>query len=219
VAQHHPARIHPLLAEHALHGQPLPAPRMRVHGDRHAGAVVRLGDGAHDPLHTTGQARFVDGALQERGPDAGAGDAVGDVAHEHVHHGIRHGRAERGVEGRTAVMEEERDVFIRVAAGGDDDVEVDLLGNPLDPRDVPAQTDDGRVDDGGDPGGRQGGELGDGVGDPVVLTPPLLGVVLLHVRGQHENVLVHEHLAQLGGVDGAGHGGDLRHCSSWLPMG
>ena len=42
----------------------------------------------------------------------------------------------------------------------------------------------------------------DGVGDPRVLVAPLLRVVLLHVGGQHEDVLVHVRPAELGGVDG-----------------
>jgi hypothetical protein len=102
-----------------------------------------------------------------------------------------------------------------VAAGRDHDVEIDLLGHALDARDVAPQADNGRVDDRADAGGGQRGELRDGVRDPRVLAAPLVRIVLLHVGRQHEDVLVHEHLAERGGVDGAGHGLDLRHCSSW----
>jgi hypothetical protein len=156
----------------------------------------------------------VDRALEEPGPHARAGDAVLDVPHEHVHHRVGDLCTDRRVQGRAAVVEEERDLVVGVAARRHDDVEVDLLGDPLDPGDVAPQTDHGGVDD--RPDARRGElvQLLHRVRHAVVLVPPLLGVVLLDVGAEHEHVLVHQRLAELGGVDGTTDGLDLGHCSS-----
>ena len=65
---------------------------------------------------------------------------------------------------------------------------------------------------------RQFTQPADGVGDALVLVSPFVGVVLLHVGGQHEDVLVHEYLAEAGGGDRAANRLDLpvlRH--RWAP--
>ena len=59
-----------------------------VRRDRHTGAAVRLRDGPQHPLDTGGDTRFVGGALEDCGLDPGARDAFGDVADEHVGHGL-----------------------------------------------------------------------------------------------------------------------------------
>ena len=114
------------------------------------------------------------------------------------------------------MVEEERHVVVGVQPGRDDDPEVHLLGDAGDARDVPPQPDDGRVDDGPDAERGHLVELVDGVGDALVLAAPLLRVVLLHVRGEREDVLVHEDLAEVLGVDGSGGGLDLRHGCSFV---
>ena len=139
--------------------------------------------------------------------------------HEHVHHRVGHLGAERLVQRGAAVVEEERHAVVGVQAGGDDDVELGhLLGDPLDPRQVTAQADHGRVDDRADALGGQRAQLGHRVGDPGVLAAPLGGVVLLHVRGEHEDVLVHVGRPEVGGVDRAADGGDLGHSGPQLPL-
>jgi hypothetical protein len=107
------------------------------------------------------------------------------------------------------VLEVERHGVVGVDTRRHDDVEVDLLRDPLDPGDVTADADDGGVDDRVVAGSFHLLELGDGVGDPLLLVP--LVVVQVDVRGEHEDVLVHEHAAELRGVDGAGDGGDSGH--------
>ena len=87
--------------------------------------AVRLGDGPQHPLDARRDARFVGGALEDRGLDAGVGDAVLDVADEHVDHGLR--AAERGA--GPAVVEVHRHVVVGVEAGGDDDVELGRRGD------------------------------------------------------------------------------------------
>jgi hypothetical protein len=110
------------------------------------------------------------------------------------------------------VPEEEGDVAVGVQAGGDDDVQLGhLLRDPLDPRDVPAEADHGGIDDGGDPLGGERPQLFGRVGDAGLVAPPLLRVVLLHVGGEGEDVLVHVGRAQFGAADRAPHGRYLAH--------
>ena len=175
---------------------------MGVHGDGCSGVAVGPGHRPHDPGDPVGHALVVDGALEERGLDPRARDALGDVADEHVHHRIGHLGAQRGRQGRAPVEEEERHLVVGVATGGGNDVQLrNLLGDPLNAGYVAAEAHDGGVCDAPDPLGGEGLELADGVGDAVVLTPPLGRVVLLHVGVQDEDVLVHVGRPEVGGVD------------------
>lgn len=107
---------HPLDVEGSL------VARMGVYRDRGAGPVVRLGDRAHHPLHTRPEAFGVDRALEQRRSDPGVGDALGEVLDEEIDHRVRYLRAHHGVECRSTVLEEERDVGKGVTAGGHHDV-------------------------------------------------------------------------------------------------
>jgi hypothetical protein len=100
---------------------------------------------------------------------------------------------------------------IRVQAGGDDDVDVDLLVHPVQAPDVATEPDDGGVDDGVDASRLQLAQLADGVGDASLLVPPRVSVVLEDLRAEHEDVLVHERCAELVDVDGASDRLDLGH--------
>src|SRR5262249_23646212 len=101
-------------------------------------------------------------------------------------------------------------LVVLVHAGGHDDVEVDLLGDALDARDVAAEPPHRGVDDRADALGRQGVELLYRVGDPDLLMPPeAVAVVLLVLGGQDEDVFMHEGGAEvvdvnrsLDGLDG-----------------
>jgi hypothetical protein len=108
-------------------------------------------------------------------------------------------------------VEVERHVVVGVEAGGHHDVQRHLCGDPLDARHVATQADHRGVDDGPHPGVVGLLQLLHGVGDPVVLAAPLRRVVLLHVGGEHEDVLVHQRDAEVGGVDGSPGGLDGRH--------
>jgi hypothetical protein len=91
---------------------------------------------------------------------------------------------------------------VRVQAGGDDDVQVDLGRDALDARDVPAKPPHRGVDDGPDSLGPQRAQPLDGVGDPGFLVPPRALAVVLHMfGGQHEDVLVHQRRAEVVHVD------------------
>ena len=89
VTDDHPAQVDAFFFEDALLFESPPQPRVGVGGDRHPGPLVRLGDRAQHSLHTGGDARFVGGALEDPGLDAGVGDALLDVADEHVGHDLR----------------------------------------------------------------------------------------------------------------------------------
>jgi hypothetical protein len=184
--------------------------------------VVGLGDCAHDAFDPGREARLVDSALQQPRSHASSRDALHNVADEEVDHRVGHLHAERLVEGRSPVVEVEGDVLVRVAARRHDDVEV---GNPggdlLYAREVAAESHHGRVDDGSHARVGQCGELGDGVVDAVDLVAPLGGIVLLDVRGQHEDVLVDvgapERRAVNRSIDGVnrGHGVHPRRRATW----
>jgi hypothetical protein len=206
VAEDDPAEVDALGRQHLDDPGAVLAGRVRVDGDRHAGGRVRAGDRAEHPLHAGRQPLLVDRALEHARPDAGAGDALGDVADEEVGHRLLR-----------AAGEEERHLVERVDAGGDHDVEVgNLLGDPLDPADVSALADHGDVDDRVDAVLGQLAQLADGVGDAPVLLAPLVGIVLLDVGRHHEDVLVHEHPAELGGLDRAPRRLDVCHTSMVL---
>ena len=76
VADDHPAQVDALFFEDALLLEPAAQPGVGVRGDRHPGALVRLGDRAQHPLDAGGDAGFVGGALEDAGLDAGVGDAL-----------------------------------------------------------------------------------------------------------------------------------------------
>ena len=59
--------------------------------------------------------------------------------------------------------------------------------------------------------GVHGVELVDGPGDHGLLVPPVAAVVLHVLGGEHEDVLVHQGLAQVAQVDRAPHGLDDCH--------
>jgi hypothetical protein len=167
---------------------------------------------AHDPGDPVGHALMVDRALQKCGLHPGAGDALGDVADEHVHHRVRHLHTRGRRQGRTPVGEEEGHLVVGVTARCGDDVQLrHLLRDAPDARDVAAQAHDGGIGDAPNALGREGFELADGIGHPVVLTAPLDRVVLLHVGVEDEDVLVHVGPPEVGGVDRAQDGLDGTH--------
>ena len=149
--------------------------------------------------------------LRTPGSHARLGDALGDVGDEVARHQV--GAVRRATR---RVAEVERQFVVGVDAGRHHDVDVDLLVDALDARDEPAEPDDGQVDDGAHAHLAERPELGHGVGDPLLLVP-VSREVLLDLGREHEHVLVHEGLAQLGGVQGAPNGGDLAH--GFLPQG
>ena len=165
-----------------------------------------LGNGAQHPFHSGRDARLVRGALEDRRLDVGVGDALSDVTHEHVDHhlGPLEDRA------RAAEVEVVRHVVVRVEPGRGDDVDVDLLVDLLDPRDVAPEPDDGEVDDGVDALRLEVSEASDGVVDALLLVPALR-IVGHDLGAQDEHMLVHEHAAEARGVDGTANGLDGGH--------
>ena len=96
--------------------------------------------------------------FEEGGFDPGAGDALGDIGDEHVHHRVGHLRAERCPSG-DPVEEEEGHLVVGVATGGGGGVRVELrylFGDALNAGDVQAQPDDGGIDDTAGSPGRRG---------------------------------------------------------------
>src|SRR5690348_5131790 len=133
VAEDHPAGVDAfLVAEHPLDGQPRLTARMGVDGDGHPRLVVGLSHGAHDSGDPIGHALMVDGALEKWRFDPGPRDAVLDVGHEKIHHGVWHVNSDDRGQRRPAVVEEPGHVVVRVAAGGYQDVKFgDLFGDAL----------------------------------------------------------------------------------------
>src|SRR5215467_6906605 len=84
VADDHAAQVHALLGEDGLLRLARSARRPRVRGDRHAGGLLvvkaRTQDVFDDRRHALGVRR----ALDDGGLDAGASDALGNVAHEEI---------------------------------------------------------------------------------------------------------------------------------------
>ena len=171
----------------------------------HARALVRLGHRTQHPLDA-GCELLLDRALEERGADVGAGDALRDVPDEHVDHGF--GAVEHGA--RADEAEEERQVVVGVEPGGRDDVDVHLLVDAGDAADVAAQPDDRRVDDGVDAALLEFLQAGDGVRNLLLLVPQGR-VVLADLLVEHEDVLVHEHGAERTRGHRTSHRRDVHH--------
>jgi hypothetical protein len=147
-------------------------------------------------------------------------DVLADVQVVPVHAqgeaGLRHPLQVVRVADRVAAVPEDNQAQVDVLggehvedlrAGGHHDVQLrHLIGAPLDPLDVPALADDGDVDDRVDAVGRQFAQAADGVGDSLLLVAPFLGIVLLDLGGHHEDVLVHQHAAEVGDADPAARG-------------
>ncbi len=158
---------------------------------------MRLGDGAQHPLDARGDAGLVGGALEDSRLDAGVGDALLDVADEHVGHDLRAAQ----LCARALVVEPERYVVVGVKPSRDNDIELGGGRDAGDARDVAAQPDHGEVDDGVHAAGLEFIEPGDGVGDPLFLVAPGFRIVLRDLGGHDEHVLVHERDAKIGGID------------------
>ena len=176
-----------------------PQPGVGVRGDRHPGAFVRLGHGAQHPLDAGGDARLVGRAFEDPGLDAGVGDALLDVADEHLGHDLR--AAQHAA--RTLVVEPERYVVVGVKPSRHNDIQSGGRRDPGDARDVAAQPDHREVDDGVHAARLELVEPFDGVGDPFFLVAPGFGIVLGNLGGHDEDVLMHERDAEVGGVDGS----------------
>jgi len=147
-------------------------------------------------------AGLVGGAFEDPGLDAGVGDALLDVADEHVGHDLRTAQ----LPARAQVVEVERHVVVRVKPGGDNDIQLGRRCDAGDTWNVATQPDDGEIDDGVHPAGLQFVEPVDGVGHPPVLVAPGFGIVLGNLGRHDEHVLMHERHAELGGIDGAASG-------------
>ena len=195
-------RSTPSSFEDALLLEPAPQPGVGVGGDRHPGAFVRLGDRTQHPLDARRDAGLVGSALEDAGLDAGVGDALLDIADEHVGHDLRAAH----LAARTQVMEVERHVVVGVKPGCHNDIELSGRRDARDPRDVATQSDHGEVDDGIHAAGLELVEPGDGVGHPLFFIAPGFRVVLGDLGGHDEYVLVHECDAKLGGIDRSAYG-------------
>ena len=145
-------QVDPLLSEQIQRGQPGPVCGIGVHGDGHSCLALGEGHRAGDPLDPRRQPLLLHDAFEKGGLDPGVGDAVADVANEQVSHQLR-AIQDRP---RATVGEVVRELVEGVEPGRSDDVQVgDLLCDALHARDVAAQPDDRRVDDGGDAAAHQ----------------------------------------------------------------
>src|SRR5262249_12905784 len=115
---------------------------------RDAGAPVGLGDGPEHAFDSTGHAGLVGRAFQDGGFHSRAGNSFLNVADEHIDHqlGALEDRA-RPPKGKV-----HRHVVVCVHASGDNDVEIETLGDPLDPGYVAAKADYGEIDNSVDAG-------------------------------------------------------------------
>ena len=141
-----------------------------------------------------------------------------DIADEQLGH--RFGAGEHRA--RSLEVEVHRHVVVGVDAGGDHDVEVGGRRDAGDPRDVAAEPDHGEVDEGVHATRFEFVEPRDGVGLAAGFVAPDRGIVLHHLGGQHEDVLMHERDAEIGCIDRSPCGIHLGHTAmlgrSWVSL-
>jgi len=169
---------------------------VRVDHHRRPGLDARRRHRREDPRHVADETVGLDRALEETGLHAGVVDALAQLAHEQ-----RRDRVD------VAVGQEVRQREEGVDTARDDDVEVDRLVDPLDPRDVAAEPQPGRVDDSLDAGLADLRQPRDRVGDADLLVPVAGSVhaaVVPQRLGLHDqDVLVRQRRAELACIDRA----------------
>ena len=180
--------------------------------DQQPGLLVRVRHRPQHPFDAGGDALRVRGALEDAGSDARAGDPVAGVGDEQLVELV-----DAAPEGTAPVVEVVGELVVGVEAGGHHDVDVHLVGHPFHELDVTAEPDDGEVDDGADARLVEFPQPFDGLRDAGLGIPPG-GPVLLDLRRQDEDVLVHERGPELLGVDRPASGHDGGH-GDQLPPG
>jgi hypothetical protein len=156
-----------------------------VHHDRHAGGDRRQRGRVEDERDVADDPVALDGALQERCLHARVVDPDLDLPPE-----------DRREILRRAVLQVAGDLDERVQAGADDDVDVDLGVDALQPVDVAAQPEARRIDDRLHAEVAQLLQIGDRCRDALLLVPPGRAPVVVEVRdplgARDEDVLVEE---------------------------
>ena len=127
MADHDLRQVGALFGEHTLGHKARAGVWVGVHRDRSTTFGAGGTDCPHRPLDARGQTLLFDGALEEAGTHARVGDALAQVLKKELRQRFRDVEKETG----TRVVELEGDLVVRVQAGGDDDVDVDLFGYPL----------------------------------------------------------------------------------------
>jgi hypothetical protein len=94
---------------------------------------------------------------------------------------------------------------------GRHDVDLGLLRDLANARDVAPQPDDGEIDDGVNAFGLELIQPGDCVGDAMVFLAPFFRVIQEDLCIQHKDMLVHQSGTELRGVDGAANSLHLSH--------
>ena len=139
----------------------------------HPVSAMGLGARPQHPLDAGRHAGLVGGALDDAGLDPGAGDALGDVLDEQVDHRVAAVGAAAGDPPLPVVGQ----LVERVQAGGDDDLQVDAVRQLGDARDVAAEPERRRVEDGVDAGGLELVEPVDGVVELFLVGPQSSGTL------------------------------------------
>ena len=163
--------------------------RIRMCRDRHTCLPMGPRCGAQDPVHIRRDPGLFGDDFQERRLDCRAADAFLNVLEEHLGHQLRYIEQPAG----TAIVEEVRHLGKCVETCRHNDVDLNLFGDALDPRDITSQSDDGRIDDAVDAHLLQGGQLGNRIIDASVFVPlGLCGEVVGDLGADDKHVLVHE---------------------------
>jgi len=196
VADDHAAEVHAFLSEDGLLRLARAPRHPRVRGDGHAGHLLGPRARAEDVLDDRCHALGVRGALDDGGLDAGAADALGDVAHEEVSDFVH------PVAGKIALRHPPH-------PGGHNHLHARATGHVHDQFDVAAEVHRGQVDDGTDTAGVEVRHLALGADEdarPIEEMRP----VFVHARRAGDDVLVHEGGTEGGGGNGPKRGGDGR---------
>jgi len=170
---------------------------------RQAGLLRHPAGGVEHLLQQGSEAAAAHTGLEYAGFAAGAGDAVGAVAHQQVVDLL-------------LVPEVQPGLLLVVEAGGGDEVQAGAAGHLPDQADIPAQVDGGAVHHGAHAQGFGLAELSRGDLGHLVKLKEAGAEIHAHGPVGAGDVLMHQGLAQFSGVDGAQNALDHHRDSSCL---
>jgi hypothetical protein len=168
---------------------------------------MRLGGSSQNALHSRRNTGLIGGALEYPRFHSSIGNARLNVSNKHFGNQFRPAQQSAG----TAIVEEKRHVVIRIDSRRNDDLDLSLLGDPLNAREITAQPDHSEVNNCIHTARFQLIQSHRRICNALFLSTPACRIVVRDLRVQDEHVLMHQGGAQMRRVDRAANCLDVGH--------